>query len=84
MGWYNPPNMWFYKLGELLVSLCVTLKSFNLHNRHMVRYVALIVYVDNILAFGSDLYGLKRWKQTKDLELLRYFLSIEVAYSKKV
>lgn len=84
MGWHNPPNMWFYKLDELLVSLCVTLKSFNLHNRNMVRYVALNVYVDNILAFGSDLYGLKRWKQTKDLGLLRHFLSIEVAYSKKV
>ena len=43
----------------------------------------LIVYVDDIIITGDDSKGLLTYFHTKDTGKLRYFLGIEVAWSKK-
>ncbi|XP_068666377.1 uncharacterized protein [Aristolochia californica] len=50
--------------------------------------VILVIYVDDIIITGSDLEGIQKTKErictefkTKDLELLKYFLGIEVLQS---
>ena len=50
----------------------------------------LVVYVDDIVITGNDMKGIDSLKkylhkhfQTKDLRYVRYFLGIEVIWSKK-
>ena len=56
--------------------------------KHLVdgKIVILIVYVDDIILTGDDIDGMEKLKrvlaiefEVKDLDLLRYFLGMEVA-----
>ena len=54
------------------------------------KIIILIVYVDDIILIGNDLLEMNRLNQSlslefeiKDLGSLRYFLGMDVAWSKK-
>ena len=46
--------------------------------------MVLLVYVDDILITGGDVEELSKQFEMKELGQLKYFLGIEVAYSKEV
>lgn len=59
-------------------------------NKSKCGNILLVVYVDDVVNTGSDIKRIDKLKaflqtkfQTKDLGVLKYFLGIEVMYSKK-
>ena len=92
-GLKQSPRAWYAKLSHALLNIGF-IKSdadnslFTLQRE--TGMTCLIVYVDDIIITGSDLEGIERIKShlkmkfdVKDLGELKYFLGIEMAYSKK-
>uniref|UniRef100_A0A2N9IFH9 Integrase catalytic domain-containing protein n=1 Tax=Fagus sylvatica TaxID=28930 RepID=A0A2N9IFH9_FAGSY len=84
---------WFFKLTTVLLDAGFTQSQadhslFTLVNTTSITIV--LVYVDDILVAGNDLSQIETFKhtlstnfKTKDLDLLKYFLGLEVARSQK-
>jgi hypothetical protein len=90
-GLKQSPRAWFDRFSEIVLRYGFQ-RSTYVHSvfvRHSsTDIVVLIVYVDDIIIFGSDSIGIADLKRylgqhfhTKDLGTLRYFLGIEVARS---
>ncbi|XP_019199893.1 PREDICTED: uncharacterized protein LOC109193507 [Ipomoea nil] len=92
-GLKQSPCAWFGRFSNAVVEFGMQRSAYD----HTVFYkhtnygcVLLIVYVDDIVITGSDASGIEALKSflgsefhTKDLGVLKYFLGIEVARSKK-
>ena len=86
------PQAWFEKFSSIVTTYGLQRCAVD----HSVFYrqtdsgcVILAVYVDDILVTGSDLTGIQRTKDhlqkhfvTKDMDKLKYFLNIELAYTR--
>lgn len=80
---------WFIKLSNVLKAARFhqSLSDYSLFVRsRQGTFIALLVYVDDIILAGNDLCEIEKTKQflfhcfkLKDLSVLKYFLGIEVA-----
>ena len=91
-GLKQSPRAWFGKLSQAVEKFGLQKSKFN----HSVFYrnsssgiILLVEYVDDIVITGSDSTGISSLKSflhgqfhTKDLGMLRYFLGVEVMWSK--
>ncbi|KAL5777450.1 hypothetical protein ACOSP7_010376 [Xanthoceras sorbifolium] len=93
-GLKQAPRAWFEKFSTVITSL-----GFSSSNHDSTLFVKctnvgrilLYLYIDDIIIAGADVDGivvlkseLTRQFEMKDLGSLRYFLSIEVAFSKRL
>ncbi|KAL5580295.1 hypothetical protein UlMin_012737 [Ulmus minor] len=92
-GLKQSPRAWFGKFTKAMMKIGYRQSQgdHTLFIKHKApsKVTALIVYVDDIIVTGNDQEEIKRLKQylasefeIKDLGRLKYFLGIEVAYSK--
>jgi len=90
-GLKQSPRAWFGRFSDAVIKFglkrCQVDHSV-LSSVSSTGCILLVVYVDDIIIIGSDLGGIKKFKQflhkefsTKDPGCLRYFLGIEVSYS---
>ncbi|CAL0330280.1 unnamed protein product [Lupinus luteus] len=91
-GLKQASRQWFAKLSSFLVTLGY-IQSHHDHSlftkKHGSVFTALLIYVDDLILAGNNLdeiSSVKRHLDTqfkiKDLGVLKYFLGLEVAYSK--
>nr|GEV62100.1 retrovirus-related Pol polyprotein from transposon TNT 1-94 [Tanacetum cinerariifolium] len=92
-GLKQSPHTWFGKFSNAVILFGLRRSVYD----HFVFYsssdascILLVVYVNDIVITSSDKAGIKKLKsfigtcfQTKDLELLKYFLGVEVSRSSK-
>jgi hypothetical protein len=92
-GLKQASRKWYEKLTSLLISEGYTQSTadYSLFTlRKDDQFIALLVYVDDIILSGTDLTEFTRIKaildtkfKIKDLGVLRYFLGLEVAHSEQ-
>jgi hypothetical protein len=92
-GLKQASRKWYEKLTSLLISEGYTQSTadYSLFTlRKDDQFIALLVYVDDIILAGTDLNEFTRIKaildtkfKIKDLGVLRYFLGLEVAHSEQ-
>jgi hypothetical protein len=92
-GLKQASRKWYEKLTSLLISEGYTQSTddyslFTLRKEN--QFIALLVYVDDIILVGTDLKEFTRIKtildtnfKIKDLGILKYFLGLEVAHSEQ-
>ena len=91
-GLKQSPRAWFAKFSEAIKKFGMQ-KSKSDHSvfyrNSQAGIILLVVYVDDIIITGNDMVGIYSLKSflhgqfhTKDLEMLKYFLGIEVMRSK--
>lgn len=92
-GLKQSPRAWFGRFSEVVQEFGMkkcTSDHFIFYQRSENGLILLVVYVDDIVITSSNNAGIAALKnflqsrfQTKDLEMLKYFLGIEVTRSKK-
>ncbi|CAL0326485.1 unnamed protein product [Lupinus luteus] len=92
-GLKQASRQWFAKLSSSLLSLGYK-QSQHDHSlftkSHNSNFTALLIYVDDLILAGNDISEITSVKhhldsqfKIKDLGILKYFLGLEVAYSKQ-
>ena len=91
-GLKHSPLAWFGKFSQAVEESGMQKRKsyhFVFYRNSSSGFILLVIYVDDIIIIGSDFKGISSLKSfiqsqfhTKDLKMLRYFLSIEVMRSK--
>ena len=92
-GLKQSPRAWYAKLSYVLMTNGLKMSGADpslFVKRSTLRTIIVLVYVDDIVITGDDHNGIIALKELlhnifaiKDLGILKYFLGLEVAYSKK-
>ena len=87
-GLKQSPRVWFGKFSQVVEEFGMQKSKYNhsvFYRNFSLSIILLVVYVDDIVINGSDSKGILSLKSflqsqfhTKDLGMLKYFLSIEV------
>ena len=88
----HSPHTWFDKFSQVIEKFGMQKSKFDhfvFYKNSKVGIILLVVYVDDIVIIGSDMEDISSLKSflhgqfhTKDLGMLKYFLGVEVRWSK--